>query len=242
MTIRSVIPRTPCWRTSSAISNASLKVVSELASRNRFWFGMTMSVSTCCCSSSMPESAERPRRAPSNANGLVTTPTVRMPLSRAALAMTGAAPVPVPPPMPAAMKHMCAPSRARSISSMVSSAAARPISGREPAPRPWVILRPSWIRRSDVEVLSACASVLATMKSTPCTSARIMFATALPPAPPTPMTLIRGRSSSTSGRMKSMLMDKPPSSAPIALILHHDSSEIIASLKPSEKVNTPRKK
>ena len=31
--------------------------------------------------------------------------------------MTGAAPVPVPPPMPAAMKHMCAPSSARSISS-----------------------------------------------------------------------------------------------------------------------------
>ena len=67
-------------------------------------------------------------------------------MSRAALAMTGAAPVPVPPPMPAAMKHMCAPSSARSISSSVSSAAARPISGREPAPRPWVILRPSWMR------------------------------------------------------------------------------------------------
>jgi hypothetical protein len=29
---------------------------------------------------------------------------------------------------------------------------------------------------------------------------------ALPPAPPTPITLIRGRSSSTSGRMKSMLI------------------------------------
>ena len=62
-------------------------------------------------------------------------------MSRAALAMTGAAPVPVPPPMPAAMKHMCAPSSAASISSIVSSAAARPISGREPAPRPWVILQ-----------------------------------------------------------------------------------------------------
>ena len=150
MTIRSVIPRTPCWRTSSAISNASLKVVSELARRNRFWFGMTISVSTCCWSSAMPASAERPRREPSNANGLVTTPTVRMPLSRAALAMTGAAPVPVPPPMPAAMKHMCAPSSAWLISSIVSSAAARPISGREPAPRPCVILRPSWMRRSAI--------------------------------------------------------------------------------------------
>ena len=39
------------------------------------------------------------------------------------------------------------------ISSIVSSAAARPISGREPAPRPWVILSPSWIRRSAVEVV-----------------------------------------------------------------------------------------
>ena len=76
-----------------------------------------------------------------------------MPLSRAALAMTGAAPVPVPPPIPAAMKHMCAPSRLRTISSIVSSAAARPISGREPAPRPWVILRPSWILRSALAIV-----------------------------------------------------------------------------------------
>ena len=57
------------------------------------------------------------------------------------------------------------------------------------------------------EALSACASVLATMNSTPWTSERIMLAMALPPAPPTPMTLILGRSSSTSGRTKSMLMD-----------------------------------
>ena len=35
-----------------------------------------------------------------------------------------------------------------------------------------MILRPSWIRRSAVEALSAWASVLATMKSTPWTSAR----------------------------------------------------------------------
>jgi cell division protein FtsZ len=152
------------------------------------------------------EAAERARRAPSKAKGLVHTPTVRMPRSRAALAMTGAAPVPVPPPMPAAMKHMCAPSSAAMISSSVSSAAARPISGRDPAPSPWVILRPSWMRRSASEALRACASVLATTKSTPWTSARIMLAMALPPAPPTPITLMRGRSSSTSGRMKSMLM------------------------------------
>jgi hypothetical protein len=43
-----------------------------------------------------------------------------------------------------------------------------------------------------VEVSSACASVLATMKSTPLNPAAIMLLTALPPAPPTPITAIRG--------------------------------------------------
>ena len=38
------------------------------------------------------------RLPPSKLNGLVTTPTVRMPISRAISATTGAAPVPVPPP------------------------------------------------------------------------------------------------------------------------------------------------
>ena len=41
--------------------------------RNRFWLGMTISVSTCLRSSAMPASAMRMRRAPSNWNGLVTT-------------------------------------------------------------------------------------------------------------------------------------------------------------------------
>src|SRR3546814_3173194 len=50
--------------------------------------------------------------------------------------MTGAAPVPVPPPMPAATKHICAPFSASSTCAMLSSAAARPTSGREPAPSP----------------------------------------------------------------------------------------------------------
>src|ERR1700730_4278143 len=41
------------------------------------------------------------------------------------------------------------------------------------------------------ELASACASVLATMKSTPCSPASIMLLTALPPAPPTPNTTMR---------------------------------------------------
>ena len=59
----------------------------------------------------MPCSAMRMRCAPSKWKGLVTTPTVRMPCSRAARAMIGAAPVPVPPPMPAVTKIMCDPDR-----------------------------------------------------------------------------------------------------------------------------------
>jgi hypothetical protein len=51
-------------------------------------------------------SANFMRRWPSKWNGLVTTPTVRMPSSLAARAITGAAPVPVPPPMPAVTNTM----------------------------------------------------------------------------------------------------------------------------------------
>jgi hypothetical protein len=76
--------------------------------------------------------------------------------------------------------------------------------------QPCVILRPSWMRRSAGEALSACASVLATMKSTPWTSDAIMFAIALPPAPPTPITLMRGFNSSTCGRMNSIVIDILP--------------------------------
>ena len=206
MTIRSVIERTPCCNTSSARPNASLKVVSALATRNRFWLGITIRVSTCFCSSSIPASADRMRRDPSNRNGLVTTPTVSTPLRRAASAITGAAPVPVPPPMPAAMNTMCTPSSARSSSAIVSSAAARPTSGRAPAPRPCVIAGPSWMRVSAIELFNAWASVLTTTKSTPSIPARIMLAMALPPAPPTPITVIRGRSSSIDGGPMLMLM------------------------------------
>jgi hypothetical protein len=48
--------------------------------------------------------------------------------------------------------------------------------------------------------------VLATTKSTPSIPAVIMLAIALPPAPPTPITVIRGRSSSMAGGPMLMLM------------------------------------
>ncbi len=152
---------------------------------------MISRVSTTFTSSAMPASAKRMRRWPSKWNGLVTTPMVRMPSSRAVLAIMGAAPVPVPPPMPAVTNTMCAPVKESRIASIVSSAAARPTSGCEPAPRPSVTRVPIWMRRSAFDMVSACASVLATMKSTPCSPAAIMLLTALPPAPPTPNTVMR---------------------------------------------------
>ena len=84
MTMRSVTPRTPMCRTWSAILKASAKVVFSLAILNRFWLGMTISVSTTFSSSVMPCSADCMRRRPSKWKGLVTTPMVRMPCSRAA--------------------------------------------------------------------------------------------------------------------------------------------------------------
>ena len=51
--------------------------------------------------SSTPFKAWLIRRFPSNLNGIVTIPIVRIPISFAVLAISGAAPVPVPPPIPA---------------------------------------------------------------------------------------------------------------------------------------------
>src|SRR5215213_407217 len=194
------------------MAKASAKVVFSFATRNRFWFGITMRVSTASCSSLTPASATRARRMPSNWNGFVTTPTVRMPMSRAARAITGAAPVPVPPPMPAVMKAMWAPESWSRISSITSSAAARPTSGCEPAPRPCVTPTPIWMIRAAFDEDSAWASVFATTNSQPRRPASIMLLTALPPAPPIPNTVMRGLSSRMSGACRLMVMIFSPSS------------------------------
>src|SRR5579883_1853468 len=60
--------------------------------------------------------------------------------------------------------------------------------------------------RSAFDIVSACASVLATTKSTPCKPAVIILLTALPPAPPTPNTVMRGFSSRMSGMFRLIVM------------------------------------
>ena len=74
--------------------NAPLKLVPFGQTLKQTLVRMTTSVSTRCFNSSMPDSALRMRVLPSKANGLVTTAMVRIPMSRAISATTGAAPVP----------------------------------------------------------------------------------------------------------------------------------------------------
>ena len=154
---------------------------------------MTISASTALASSSMPAEAFFLRCEPSNANGLVTTPTVSAPRSRATWAMTGAAPVPVPPPIPAVTNTMSAPLSVSATRCASSSAAARPISGLAPAPRPLVRFLPRWTLVPAMLASSTWQSVFAQMKSTPSTPASIIVLTELPPPPPTPITLMTGR-------------------------------------------------
>ena len=138
----------------------------------------------------MPVCATFIRFPPSSLNGRVTTATVRMFMLFAMSAITGAAPVPVPPPMPAVMNSMSEPSIISAMRSRSSMAASRPISGRAPAPRPRVSAVPICTCTRAVERFSACASVFAQMNSTSRSPLAIMCSTALPPHPPTPMTLM----------------------------------------------------
>ena len=191
--MRSVMPCTPCSRTSSAVLNAdSIDVRSSATSSSRS-FGMMMSVSTFSRSRWTPLSACTARRRPSNENGRVTIEIVNAPRPRAISATMGAPPVPVPPPSPAVMNTMSAPLRTSSISSRWSSAAWRPISGSEPAPRPRVSCRPMSSFTSASLISNAWASVFTAMNSQPLRPASIIRFTALPPPPPTPTTLMTAR-------------------------------------------------
>ena len=188
-----VIPSTPWNRTWSAIRKASTMGVVGSDTWSSRSFGTTMSVSTAFLSSVMPRSACVARIRPSKPNGRVTTPIVSAPTSRAISATIGAAPVPVPPPSPAVTKTMSAPFKISSISSRCSSAACRPTSGSEPAPRPRVVSRPMSSFTSASDMSRVCASVFTAMNSTPRNPPSIMRLTAFTPPPPIPITLMTAR-------------------------------------------------
>ena len=81
----------------------------------------------------------------------------------------GAAPLPVPPPIPDVIKHRSAPAIMALMSSRLSSAANRPISGSPPAPKPRVTDEPMLSMDAPLALdrPSACASVLMAQNSTP---------------------------------------------------------------------------
>jgi len=152
---------------------------------------ITINESTCLLNSSTPFWACCVLLFPSNWNGIVTIPTVKISISFAIFAIIGAAPVPVPPPIPAVIKtilvctlNICW------ISWILSAAACAPISGFAPAPKPDVKWAPNWILLGIGLFSSACASVLQITKSTPWICLLYIWFTALLPPPPTPITLM----------------------------------------------------
>src|SRR5881397_3826511 len=78
-----------------------------------------------------------------------------------------------------------------------------------PPPIPRVTPIPSWILRAAADNDSACASVLVAMNSHPAMFERTILLTALPPAPPTPTTVIRGFSSCSSFGMLRLIILSP---------------------------------
>ena len=78
----------------------------------------------------------------------------------------------------------------KAANDVLHNAVSGPISGLAPAPRPLVMSIPICKLFLALLFLSACISVFAQMNSTPPTFFSIMCSTALPPQPPTPMTLM----------------------------------------------------
>ena len=134
---------------------------------NSLSFGITINVSTCSFKRSMPDCALFIRVRASNENGFVTIPTVRIPISFASCATTGAAPVPVPPPIPHVTNTISAPRIISVISSLFSSAAACPTSGEAPAPSPFVNFSPICRQFGALQFNRCCLSVLTHTNSTP---------------------------------------------------------------------------
>ena len=126
-------------------------------------------------------------------------PTTIAPFSFAILATTGIAPVPVPPPIPAAMNTRLQSFVRSSMSLLDISALFSPISGKPPAPRPWVSCPPSMSLVMELLSMPSCLrSVLNAKRLAPFMSRLLSLWTVLFPAPPTPTTAIFGLKNSKS--------------------------------------------
>ena len=98
--IKSEIHWTPRYKILSIIVNACLNVVFLSMTVKILSFGMTINVSTASFIFLSPSSAFISLFFPSKENGLVTIPTVKIPIDLAIFAITGAAHVPVPHHIP----------------------------------------------------------------------------------------------------------------------------------------------
>ena len=178
--------------TSSARSKATLKVVAGFATRNRFWLGMTIEVSTCRSNSARPSSAVRARRCALEGERLAEHAEgenalfVRGPGDHRRGAGAGAA-----AQAGRDEAHMRALQHGLDLGKRLLGRGLAEVGARAGA-EPFGDPRPQLDERRRPEARSAWTSVLATTKSTPVMFFFIMLATALPPAPPTPKTTIRG--------------------------------------------------
>ncbi len=121
--INSEMPCTAPNNTSFAALKALSMVTLLSIAASSFSFGTVIKESTYSANSVSPCCATAMRFLPSNGNGLVTTATVKIPISRATCATIGAAPVPVPPPIPAVINTISAPRNTSAMRSLSSSAA-----------------------------------------------------------------------------------------------------------------------
>ena len=148
--------------------------------------------STCLRNFSIPAVACAERSGPSLLGGVVTIATVNISISCANSAITGVAPVPVPPPIPAVRKSISVPrarNRLRTLSSEAIACSA-PTSALFPAPNPSSPRR--ILFSSAICNLSRSSwSVLQAARFTPSICIFHMCSIALPPAPPTPIAIIR---------------------------------------------------
>ena len=190
VTIKSEIPWIPCLRTSSAYKNASIIGVFCGTSLSSLSFGIITKVSTYFLKFSSPLSAFSCLFLPSKPKGFVTTAIVKIPISLAIWATTGAAPVPVPPPIPAVINTRSQSFKISLILALLSSAAFCPTSGSAPAPSPRVSFSPIWSLWSALLRSNACLSVLIAINCALVIFASIILFTALFPPPPTPITFI----------------------------------------------------